>query len=630
MLINFSLDSIAACGRGPYGSGAASSVRPRPRRAAAARVFSHLIASRIGGRWLLYVIGGRRAGSEAAGLEFLCDAWVFDTVTDHWAPRTAPPGELTAGEAVAVDDRHVLFLGYANADALREAERRRIPMRDFLHPGFPRDVLAYDTQRPMAHARNDAGQSRDHDGVALGGRHRDSERRNSTQGAVAEGVAGDVEGETVNVTTEFLMPGARANELLRPIRKRRYAFSESFAAIGYAAWARATGRDEYAAKAARCFQLFLNHVPAPKFTAERQSKAMSGPMIAITTAQTLRASIGYDAADAIIDRAIEEIERDFVKQDLQAVMEQVALDGSIVDHVDGRTLHPGHAIEGAWFIMEEAKHRGNDARLVRLGCRMLDYMWERGWDREHGGIRHFVDLHGKPVQEYWHDMKFWWPYNETIIATLMSAMPAVTPKCTTGPIARPPIANTANGTATHIAGEPVEEPLPPPADAVAMLAPHRRDDDAAFAIGTCCPTGRITRCSASARSPAEGSPVRRFAHSPLCPNAARTISRSLRQYTEPFARAGWHQSKGRRMALLVGSSRRLRPSSSYPAGLNRARIVSPRSLNSRVLSGVGAGTRNAVALSTWPSSPVVAAYVSQATSPVARSRQRSSPPRETP
>jgi len=24
------------------------------------------------------------------------------------------------------------------------------------------------------------------------------------------------------------------------------------------------------------------------------------------------------------------------------------------------------------------------------------------------------------VQEYWHDMKFWWPHNETIIATLLA------------------------------------------------------------------------------------------------------------------------------------------------------------------------------------------------------------------
>jgi N-acylglucosamine 2-epimerase len=51
---------------------------------------------------------------------------------------------------------------------------------------------------------------------------------------------------------------------------------------------------------------------------------------------------------------------------------------------------------------------------------MLDYMWERGWDREHGGLFYFRDVYGKPVQEYWQDMKFWWPHNEAIIATLLA------------------------------------------------------------------------------------------------------------------------------------------------------------------------------------------------------------------
>jgi N-acylglucosamine 2-epimerase len=51
---------------------------------------------------------------------------------------------------------------------------------------------------------------------------------------------------------------------------------------------------------------------------------------------------------------------------------------------------------------------------------MLDWMWERGWDKDFGGILYFVDVKGLPVQEYWHDMKFWWPQNETIIATLLA------------------------------------------------------------------------------------------------------------------------------------------------------------------------------------------------------------------
>ena len=39
----------------------------------------------------------------------------------------------------------------------------------------------------------------------------------------------------------------------------------------------------------------------------------------------------------------------------------------------------------------------------------------KGWDGEHGGLFYFRDVFDKPVQEYWHDMKFWWPHNEAII-----------------------------------------------------------------------------------------------------------------------------------------------------------------------------------------------------------------------
>jgi N-acylglucosamine 2-epimerase len=143
-------------------------------------------------------------------------------------------------------------------------------------------------------------------------------------------------------------------------------------------------------------------------------------MIMVNTAQQLRETIGDDRCDELILNWIKEIERDFVKDDIRCVMEQVAPDGSIIDHIDGRTLNPGHAIEGAWFILHEAKYRNNDPHLVELGCKMLDYMWERGWDETYGGMLYFRDVYNKPVQEYWQDMKFWWPHNETIIANLLA------------------------------------------------------------------------------------------------------------------------------------------------------------------------------------------------------------------
>ena len=210
-----------------------------------------------------------------------------------------------------------------------------------------------------------------------------------------------------------------------PIRKRRYFFSETFYVIAAAAYAKASGDEDAARRAREVFGKCIEYAKNPKllpskFTGVRPSKGIGVPMIMLNTAQQLRETIGDPRCDGIIDECIHAIESLFVKDDIRCVMEQVAPDGSVIDHIDGRTLNPGHAIEGAWFILHEARHRNDDSRLVDLGCRMLDYMWERGWDREHGGLFYFRDVYGKPVQEYWQDMKFWWPHNEAIIATLLA------------------------------------------------------------------------------------------------------------------------------------------------------------------------------------------------------------------
>jgi N-acylglucosamine 2-epimerase len=209
-----------------------------------------------------------------------------------------------------------------------------------------------------------------------------------------------------------------------PIRKRRYAFSESFAAIAYGELAKATGEEEYAEKARLTFKRFVDHNlnpqgVEPKFTEVRPTKSLAFPMITIVTAQELRESIDLPDANEWIDRSIETVRRDHLSPELRCVLETVGPTGEFVDHFDGRALNPGHAMEGAWFIMLEGKLRGDD-ELVKTGLQMLNYSWERGWDEEYGGILYFVDAKGLPVQEYWHDMKFWWPHNEAIIATLMA------------------------------------------------------------------------------------------------------------------------------------------------------------------------------------------------------------------
>lgn len=215
----------------------------------------------------------------------------------------------------------------------------------------------------------------------------------------------------------------------RPLRMRRYVFSEAFAAIANAAFARATGDARAADDAVKTFATYLRYsfepgVMTPKTEPTRPSKGIGAHMIGIVTAQELRANLGDvrvsgRTCSEWIDGSIAEIERDFLKPEHQAVMEQVAPDGSVLDHFDGRTLNPGHAIECAWFILHEGQWRG-DRRLIQLGSTILDWMWARGWDEEFGGLFYFRDLRGLPVQEYWHDMKFWWPHNEAVIATLLA------------------------------------------------------------------------------------------------------------------------------------------------------------------------------------------------------------------
>ena len=181
-----------------------------------------------------------------------------------------------------------------------------------------------------------------------------------------------------------------------PLRMRRYVFSECFAAIAYGALFHATGQAQWKERAIVAFDLFLkfNREPghiAPKTSPEtRPMKGLSPLMMTLVTAQDMRADLGdiFVRGKTLTQwaaEAIAEIRADFVKPDLKAVMEVVGPNGEIYDHFDGRLLNPGHSIEAAWFILREARHLGDES-MQRLGLDMLDWMWARGWDREHGGL----------------------------------------------------------------------------------------------------------------------------------------------------------------------------------------------------------------------------------------------------
>ena len=211
-----------------------------------------------------------------------------------------------------------------------------------------------------------------------------------------------------------------------PLRKRRYLFSEMFAIIAKAAYSIAANDSKRRNEAMELFKKVLAYrhdpVSCPPKT-DPKTRAMKGlgiPMILINVAQELRKSVDDPILTETIDASIDEIEHDFMKPEFSMVLETVGPNGQFIDSLDGRSCVPGHAIETAWFILEEARLRQNDPRLIKIGTTILDWSLDAGWDDEFGGIYYYRDCKGLPCSEYCHSMKFWWPHNEAIIATLLA------------------------------------------------------------------------------------------------------------------------------------------------------------------------------------------------------------------
>lgn len=209
----------------------------------------------------------------------------------------------------------------------------------------------------------------------------------------------------------------------KPLRKRRYVFSETFAAIAMSEYALATGDQHWAKRAIQVFedtQRFLatpGFLPA-KFEADVKLQGHSIVMILINVGSCIRKVVDDPKLTQQIDESIEKLKKYFIHPEFKCLLETVGDNGEFIDTNMTRTINPGHCIETSWFIMEEAKLRGWDKPMFDLALQVFDWSWDWGWDKQYGGIINFCDCKNLPSQDYSQDMKFWWPQCETIIASL--------------------------------------------------------------------------------------------------------------------------------------------------------------------------------------------------------------------
>jgi len=216
----------------------------------------------------------------------------------------------------------------------------------------------------------------------------------------------------------------------QPLRQRRYYFSEAFYALANAEYYGVTGAREHLDRARWAYDLYwdLSHgAPdptglGPKTIPETRSGRSFGlPMIILNVTGVMlrvdpeRKTLYEERAQACVD----EIFQYHVHPELKCVLENVGPDGEArLYYTEGRTVNPGHDIEGVWFLLEHAQRTG-DRELVKKAVQIFDWAIEAGWDQEYGGLLYFTDCLGRPPEAYEHDMKLWWPHDEILIASMM-------------------------------------------------------------------------------------------------------------------------------------------------------------------------------------------------------------------
>ncbi len=214
----------------------------------------------------------------------------------------------------------------------------------------------------------------------------------------------------------------------RPLRQRRYCFSEGFYCIGNAEYYGVTGDAEMLARARRAYQLIydlnngLVEDPTglgPKTIAEtRSGRSLGDAMIFLNIISIMRRVDPEHTQeyDRHAEECVQRIVGEHYRPELGCTLESVNAQGEPeLWYTAGRVVNPGHDIECSWFLMDQAEY-ACDEELFKTACDIFRLAIEAGWDDEFGGILYFIDAKGLPTEAYEHDMKLWWPHDEALIA----------------------------------------------------------------------------------------------------------------------------------------------------------------------------------------------------------------------
>ena len=125
-----------------------------------------------------------------------------------------------------------------------------------------------------------------------------------------------------------------------------------------------TGNQEYADIARKTFDIILSKVDNPKgkwnklHPDTRNLKNFALPMILCNLAMEIEHILDKDYLERAMNTCIHEVMDVCYRPELGGIIvENVDINGNLVDCFEGRQITPGHAIEAMWFIMDQGKRQ---------------------------------------------------------------------------------------------------------------------------------------------------------------------------------------------------------------------------------------------------------------------------------
>ncbi len=219
-------------------------------------------------------------------------------------------------------------------------------------------------------------------------------------------------------------------------------YADCFVVLGFAKYAAVSGDPTVLDAALQLYDSIVGRIERDDFQTNPEPtpkgyKCHGIPMILLNVSHELGRSLaGFDhpRTTEIEQRCIafsDEVMTEFLQGDL--LFELINRTDRNEQSLLTRFINPGHNIENMWFVMHHAL-KTNDVAAIAKAVTVVAKMFELGWDREYGGLYHFVDREGgrprgsislpssnaliEKLANGWDD-KLWWVHSEALYTTLL-------------------------------------------------------------------------------------------------------------------------------------------------------------------------------------------------------------------